>query len=90
MSTPPSATARCTTRWPAHAGPTALIDALQVLARGDAHAGDRTAAFDLAELADAAVLDARRRHPGVAFELAASLQARVGGDPEGCGCCSTT
>jgi signal transduction histidine kinase len=44
----------------------ALLDGLQALARGDAGAGGRAAApVDVAELADAALADARRRHPDV-------------------------
>jgi two-component system sensor histidine kinase PrrB len=61
----------------------ALLDALQALARGDAGAAPRHVALDLADLADAAVADARRRHPDVDFELDAPPEAHAGGDPAG-------
>jgi signal transduction histidine kinase len=68
----------------AHSRLTALIEGLQTLARGDAAAvGARTEAVELGELADAAVVDARRRHPDVAFEFAGSPVAPVDGDPDG-------
>ena len=68
----------------AHARLTALIEGLQTLARGDADAvAARSGRVDLAELADAAVLDARRRHGDVAFELEAGAQAPVEGDANG-------
>lgn len=47
----------------------ALLDALQMLARGDAGAALPVSEVDLAETVDAAVVAARRRHPGVRFEL---------------------
>jgi signal transduction histidine kinase len=67
----------------AHGRVTALIEALQVLARGDAAAGDRSGRVDLAELGDTAVVEARRRHPGVAFTFEASPEACVRGDADG-------
>jgi signal transduction histidine kinase len=60
-----------------------LLEALQALARGDAGAGDRTEEVDLADVADAAVLDARRRHPGVSFAIAADGATLVRGAAEG-------
>jgi signal transduction histidine kinase len=61
-----------------------LLEALQALARGDAGAGDRTEEVDLADVADAAVLDARRRHPGVSFAIATDdAAALVRGSAEG-------
>lgn len=46
-----------------------LLEALQTLARGDAGAALPREEVDLADLADAALERARRRHPGVTFEL---------------------
>jgi two-component system sensor histidine kinase PrrB len=46
----------------------ALLDGLQALARGDAGAAEREP-VDVGEVADAALVDARRRHPAVDFAL---------------------
>ena len=67
----------------AHTRLTALIDALQVLARGDAALGHRPERLDLGELVDAVVMEARRRHPAVAFELEGIAELPVDGDPDG-------
>jgi signal transduction histidine kinase len=67
----------------AHARLTAMIDALQVLARGDSSVGHRPERLDLAELTDAAVVDARRRHPKVGFELSGAEAVMVEGDADG-------
>ena len=50
---------------------TALLDALQALARADAAEAVPREPVDVAGLADAAVLAARRRHPGCKISLAA-------------------
>jgi signal transduction histidine kinase len=47
----------------------ALLDALQALARGDAAAAVPRERLDLAEVVDAAVAKARRRHPDATVEL---------------------
>jgi signal transduction histidine kinase len=60
----------------------ALLDGLQSLARGDAGAGTRTHAVDLADLADAAIASAAARHPGVAFSLSGDA-VTVRGDEAG-------
>jgi signal transduction histidine kinase len=62
---------------------TALLDNLQALARGDAGVGDRTELVDLADVADAALADARRRHPATGFALAAPEAAPVQGAQDG-------
>ena len=68
----------------AHERLTALIEGLQTLARGDADAvAARSAPVDLVELADAAVIDARRRHPEVEFEFEGSAAGPAQGDPDG-------
>jgi signal transduction histidine kinase len=54
---------------------TAVLDALQELARGDARVTESYAGVDLAELADAAVDSLRTRHP----ELEVELEAPAGG-----------
>jgi two-component system, OmpR family, sensor histidine kinase PrrB len=46
-----------------------LIDGLQALARGDAADALPREDVELGDLVDAAVFSARRRHPGVTFEL---------------------
>ena len=62
---------------------TALLDGLQALARGDAGVGEH-APVDLAELADAALADARRRHPRVDFAFADDTgEATIDGDENG-------
>jgi signal transduction histidine kinase len=62
---------------------TALLDALQALARGDAGVAAHHTPLDLADLADAALADARRRHPASTFALDAPPEAPVTGDPAG-------
>ncbi len=54
---------------------TALVEQLQALARGEAGPPARPEPVDLAELADAAIVDLRRRHP----EVTATLDAPDGG-----------
>jgi two-component system, OmpR family, sensor histidine kinase PrrB len=61
----------------------ALLTALQALARGDAGAPPAREPVDLADMADAAVASARRRHPGVAFSLDGAAAAPLDGDPAG-------
>jgi signal transduction histidine kinase len=61
---------------------TALLDGLQALARGDANASDH-APVDLGDLADAALADARRRHPGVDFAFGDTHESTVHGDENG-------
>jgi len=58
----------------------ALLDALQALARGDAGAVEHEP-VNLGDLADAAVIDARRRYPGVDFGLEG--EATAVGDESG-------
>lgn len=66
-----------------------LLEGLQALARGDAAEQLPREAIDLAELADAAVYAAARRHPGVRYELQAeepadeAAGARLTGWPDG-------
>jgi signal transduction histidine kinase len=61
-----------------------LLSALQTLARGDAGTALPRERVDLAELVDAEVERARRRHPGVEFELRAPAgTAVVDGWPDG-------
>ena len=54
---------------------TALVEQLQALARGEAGPPARPESVDLAELADAAIVDLRRRHP----EVGATLDAPASG-----------
>jgi signal transduction histidine kinase len=61
---------------------TTLLDGLQALARGDGGTAGREP-VDVAEVADAAVADARRRHPGVRFEFGEMTELRVMGDESG-------
>ncbi len=61
---------------------TALLDGLQALARGDAGVGGRDA-VDVAELADAALADARRRHPEVDFAFGEAGELALEGDEAG-------
>ncbi len=61
---------------------TALLDGLQALARGDAGAVEH-APFALGDVADAAVADARRRHPSVDFAFADAGELTVDGDETG-------
>jgi len=48
---------------------TALLEGLQILARGDSHALPPRAAVDLPALLDEAVRHARNRHPGTVYDL---------------------
>jgi signal transduction histidine kinase len=61
---------------------TALLDGLQALARGDANVTAH-APVDLGDLADAALADARRRHPGVDFAFGDAHELTVDGDENG-------
>ena len=62
----------------------ALLDALQALARGDAATALPREPLDLAEVVDAAVESARRRHPGASIELKApDTGQEVRGWPDG-------
>ena len=63
----------------------ALLDALQALARGDAGAALPREQLDFAEVVDAAVEAARRRHPEARIELSVARGARstVDGWPDG-------
>jgi two-component system sensor histidine kinase PrrB len=62
----------------------AVLDALQALARGDAATALPREPVDLAEVADAAVEAARRRHPAARVELAAAEgEHLVTGWPDG-------
>ena len=57
-----------------------LLDGLQALARGEAADALPREDVELADLVDAAVYEARRRHPGVTFELADGIgDARLHG-----------
>jgi two-component system, OmpR family, sensor histidine kinase PrrB len=61
-----------------------LLDALQALARGDAGASLPRERLDFAEVVDAAVEAARRRHPGARIELSAPEERQeVSGWPDG-------
>lgn len=62
---------------------TALVEQLQALARGEAGPPARPEQVDLTELADAAIVDLRRRHPQVAASLDAPATGPwVLGEPE--------
>jgi signal transduction histidine kinase len=62
----------------------AVLDALQALARGDAATALPREPVDMAEVADAAVAAARRRHPAARVELvAAEGEHLVEGWPDG-------
>jgi len=61
----------------------ALLDGLQSLARGDADVANRETPLDLADVADAAVAAARRRHPALTVALRADEPAPVRGAEEG-------
>lgn len=62
---------------------TALVEQLQALARGEAGPPARPEQVDLSELADAAIVDLRRRHPAVAATLGAPEGGPVvSGEPE--------
>jgi two-component system sensor histidine kinase PrrB len=62
----------------------AVLDALQALARGDAAAALPREPVDMADVADAAVEAARRRHPDAAVKLIAGEgEHRVTGWPDG-------
>jgi signal transduction histidine kinase len=56
-----------------------LLEGLQALARGDAAESLPREEVELGDLVDAAVYAARRRHPDVAFALAAGDEATVRG-----------
>jgi two-component system sensor histidine kinase PrrB len=60
-----------------------LLDGLQALARGEAADALPREAVELGDLVDAAVYAARRRHPGVAFELRESGEGSLHGWPNG-------
>jgi two-component system sensor histidine kinase PrrB len=61
-----------------------LLDALQALARGDAGAALPRERLDFAEIVDAAVESARRRHPEVRIELSAPDERQLmDGWPDG-------
>ena len=60
----------------------ALLDALQALARGDAGAVVREP-VDVGDVADAAIADARRRHPQVDFGFGDAGELTVLGDESG-------
>jgi signal transduction histidine kinase len=60
----------------------ALLDALQALARGDAGAVAHEP-VDVGDVADAALADARRRHPQVDFAFADGGELTVTGDATG-------
>jgi two-component system sensor histidine kinase PrrB len=61
----------------------ALLDALQALARGDAALPVRQEQVDLADLADAALADAKARHPHVAWSFGEAGTGTIQGDPAG-------
>jgi len=62
----------------------ALLEGLQALARGEAAEAVPRESVELGDLIDAALHDARRRHPGVRFELAdAGGETVVEGWPDG-------
>ena len=57
-----------------------LLEGLQALARGEAAESLRREAVELGDVLDAAVHGARKRHPGVRFELAGNVEeGRVDG-----------
>jgi len=60
----------------------ALLDALQALARGDAGAVAHEP-VDVGDVADAALADARRRHPHVDFAFGDAQELTVTGDATG-------
>ncbi|MBE2319017.1 HAMP domain-containing histidine kinase [Solirubrobacter sp. CPCC 204708] len=60
----------------------ALLDGLQALARGDAGAVAREP-VDVGDVADAALADARRRHPEVDFAFGEAHELTVTGDATG-------
>ncbi|MGW4378296.1 sensor histidine kinase [Kitasatospora sp. NPDC004531] len=62
-----------------HARTVDLLGALSMLARGDLVEVSAFGPVDLAELVDAAVADAQRRHPQAAFRLELPTEARVFG-----------
>jgi two-component system, OmpR family, sensor histidine kinase PrrB len=62
----------------------ALLDALQALARGDAGASLPKERLDFAEIVDAAIESARRRHPGAKIEVSATEERQqIVGWPDG-------
>ena len=69
-----------------------LLDGLQALARGEAADALPREDVELGDLVDAAIYGARRRHPGVSYELREQAAARAPctGGPTGCGSSSTT
>ena len=60
-----------------------LLDGLQALARGDAASSLPREPVDLADVLDAAVYAARRRHPLTTFDLHVHEDAALDGWPEG-------
>ena len=60
-----------------------LLDGLQALARGEAAEALPREAVELGDLVDAAVYAARRRHPGIAFQLRETGEGSVHGWPNG-------
>lgn len=60
-----------------------LLDGLQALARGDAATSLPRSTVELADVLDAAVYAARRRHPATTFDLHVHADAELHGWPEG-------
>ncbi len=60
-----------------------LLDGLQALARGEAADALPREEVELGDLVDAAVYAARRRHPGIAFELREAGEGSLHGWPNG-------
>ena len=60
-----------------------LLDGLQALARGDAASSLPRSTVELADVLDAAVYAARRRHPATVFDLHVHADAELHGWPEG-------
>jgi signal transduction histidine kinase len=61
---------------------TALLDGLQALARGDAGMSER-APVNVTDVADAALADARRRHPRVDYAFGEARELTIAGDETG-------
>jgi signal transduction histidine kinase len=60
-----------------------LLDGLQALARGDAASSLPRSTVELADVLDAAIYAARRRHPATTFDLHVHADAELDGWPEG-------